>query len=203
MYAPGDVRVEEREEPRIVEPTDALIRVSAACVCGSDLWPYRGLQPIDGPTHMGHEYCGMVEEVGSEVTNLSPGDRVALVAPNVVAFPVAYYAILRLGAVVVPMNPLLKAGEVAYTWADCGARVAVVFAAFAGEAQAAAESTGTTVVVVGPDDVGVPAEDLDHDVVERAATDTAVILYTSGTTGRPKGAELSFANLRSNTLACV
>ena len=137
---------------------------------------------------------------------VQPGDRVALVAPNVVAFPVAYYAILRLGAVVVPMNPLLKPGEVAYTWTDCGARVAVVFALFAETAHQAAESTGTQVVVVGPDDLVAPAateDPADVEVVERALGDTAVILYTSGTTGRPKGAELSFANLRSNTLACV
>ena len=142
---------------------------------------------------------------------VEPGDRVALVAPNVVAFPVAYYAILRLGAVVVPMNPLLKAGEVAYTWSDCGARVAVVFAPFAGEAQTAAATTGTTVVVVGPGDLeGAVATEPDEragtgedTIVEREPGDTAVILYTSGTTGRPKGAELSFANLRSNVLACV
>ncbi|HEY0239500.1 MAG TPA: AMP-binding protein [Friedmanniella sp.] len=145
---------------------------------------------------------------------VEPGDRVALIAPNVVAFPVAYYAILRIGAVVVPMNPLLKAGEIAYTWQDCGARVAVVFATFAEPAQAAAGTTGTQVVVVGPDDLG--PDDLGephaaaavvvtstNDIVERAASDTAVVLYTSGTTGRPKGAELSFANLRTNTLACV
>ena len=138
---------------------------------------------------------------------VEPGDRVALVAPNVLAFPVVYYAILRLGAVVVPMNPLLKSGEVAYTWQDCGARVAVVHALFEGEAQAAAGRTGTTVVVVGPDDPALPpaaaTEDAGSEIVERADTDTAVILYTSGTTGRPKGAELTFANLRSNVLACV
>ena len=135
-----------------------------------------------------------------------PGDRVALVAPNVLAFPVAYHAILRAGAVVVPMNPLLKAGEVAYTWSDCGARVAVVHALFADAARTAAETTGTHVVVVGPDDLAVPADAPDAAalaVVERDAGDTAVILYTSGTTGRPKGAELSFANLRTNALACV
>ena len=60
MYGPGDVRVEEREDPRIEASTDAIIRVSAACVCGSDLWPYRGLEPHDWPAPMGHEYVGGV-----------------------------------------------------------------------------------------------------------------------------------------------
>lgn len=76
LYGPRDVRFEEREDPTIVEPTDAVIRISATCVCGSDLWPYRGLQPIDGPTPMGHEYCGIVEEVGSEVKSIKPGQFV-------------------------------------------------------------------------------------------------------------------------------
>ena len=78
------------------------------------------------------------------------GDRVALIMPNVAYFPIVYYAILRLGAVVVPMNPLLKAGEIAYTWDDAGARVAVVFPLFAEEAQKAASSTGTEVLVTVP-----------------------------------------------------
>ena len=78
MYGPGDVRVEEREEPRIVEPTDAIIRVSAACVCGSDLWPYRGIGTEDSswPAPMGHEYAGIVEEVGEEVETIKPGQFV-------------------------------------------------------------------------------------------------------------------------------
>jgi threonine dehydrogenase-like Zn-dependent dehydrogenase len=78
MYGPGDVRVEEREEPRIVEPTDAVIRVSAACVCGSDLWPYRGIGTDDSawPAPMGHEYAGIVEEVGDEVETIKPGQFV-------------------------------------------------------------------------------------------------------------------------------
>jgi len=76
LYGPRDVRFEEREEPRIVEPTDAILRLSLTCVCGSDLWPYRGLQPIDGPTPMGHEYCGVVEEVGSAVRSVKPGQFV-------------------------------------------------------------------------------------------------------------------------------
>ncbi len=76
MYAPRDVRFEERDEPRITKPTDAIIRISAACVCGSDLWPYRGVQPVTQPTPFGHEYCGIVEEVGSAVSKVRPGQFV-------------------------------------------------------------------------------------------------------------------------------
>jgi threonine dehydrogenase-like Zn-dependent dehydrogenase len=76
LHAPGDVRVEEREKPRIEKPTDALIRLAAACVCGSDLWPYRGIEPVDEPRPMGHEYVGVVEEVGSAVTTVATGDFV-------------------------------------------------------------------------------------------------------------------------------
>jgi threonine dehydrogenase-like Zn-dependent dehydrogenase len=67
------VRFEERETPKIMKPTDAIIRISATCVCGSDLWPYCGIQPIAQPTPMGHEYFGIVEEVGSGVTSIKPG----------------------------------------------------------------------------------------------------------------------------------
>lgn len=76
MYAPGDVRVEERDDPAIQEPTDAIIRVSAACICGSDLWPYRGTDAVTEPTPMGHEYVGVVEQVGDDVTNVKVGDFV-------------------------------------------------------------------------------------------------------------------------------
>src|SRR4051812_16069980 len=76
LYGPGDVRFEDRDDPKIVEPTDAIIRIAATCVCGSDLWPYRGRQPLDGPTPMGHEYCGIVEEVGGAVRSVRPGQFV-------------------------------------------------------------------------------------------------------------------------------
>jgi threonine dehydrogenase-like Zn-dependent dehydrogenase len=76
MYGPGDVRVEERDEPRIVEETDAIIRVSAACVCGSDLWPYRGVTPTDEPHRIGHEFVGVVEAVGDDVELIEVGDFV-------------------------------------------------------------------------------------------------------------------------------
>jgi threonine dehydrogenase-like Zn-dependent dehydrogenase len=76
MHAPGDVRVDDRDDPRIEQPTDAVIRLSATCVCGSDLWPYRGIDKVDEPVPMGHEYVGIVEEVGSEVTGIKPGQFV-------------------------------------------------------------------------------------------------------------------------------
>jgi len=76
LYAPGDVRFEERDAPKITEPTDAVIRMSATCVCGSDLWPYRGISPVAQPTPMGHEYCGIVEEVGRAVASVKPGQFV-------------------------------------------------------------------------------------------------------------------------------
>src|SRR4051794_26661889 len=76
LYGPRDIRFEAREDPKILEPTDAVIRMAATCVCGSDLWPYRGMQAIDGPTPMGHEYCGFVEEVGSAVRAVKRGQFV-------------------------------------------------------------------------------------------------------------------------------
>ena len=76
LYGPGDVRLEERPDPKIIEPTDAILRVSAACVCGSDLWPYRGIASITEAQPMGHEYVGIVEEVGSEVRHIKPGQFV-------------------------------------------------------------------------------------------------------------------------------
>ncbi|RNF87799.1 zinc-dependent alcohol dehydrogenase family protein [Streptomyces botrytidirepellens] len=76
LHAPGDVRVEEVADPKITAPTDAIIRLSAACVCGSDLWPYCGIDSVDEPVPMGHEYVGVVEEVGSGVETVKPGQFV-------------------------------------------------------------------------------------------------------------------------------
>src|SRR5437773_3118565 len=76
LYGPRDLRFEERETPTIIKPTDAIIRISATCVCGSDLWPYRGITPVPQPTPMGHEYCGIVEEVGSAATSIKSGQFV-------------------------------------------------------------------------------------------------------------------------------
>jgi threonine dehydrogenase-like Zn-dependent dehydrogenase len=76
LYGPRDVRFEERADPEIIEPTDAIIRLAATCVCGSDLWPYRGISPTAEPSPMGHEYCGIVEEVGRAVTSIRRGQFV-------------------------------------------------------------------------------------------------------------------------------
>jgi threonine dehydrogenase-like Zn-dependent dehydrogenase len=76
LHGPRDVRFEERDAPTIVKPTDATVRMSATCVCGSDLWDYRGVNPISQPKPMAHEYCGIVEEVGSAVRSIKPGQFV-------------------------------------------------------------------------------------------------------------------------------
>jgi threonine dehydrogenase-like Zn-dependent dehydrogenase len=76
MYGPRDVRVEDRPDPVLLKGTDAIIKVSAACVCGSDLWPYRGTDPIGAPTPMGHEYVGVVQQIGDQVKNIQVGDFV-------------------------------------------------------------------------------------------------------------------------------
>ena len=76
MTAPGEVRVEDHAEPTILKPTDAVVRLAATCVCGSDLWPYRGINKIERPTPIGHEYCGVVTEVGADVASVRPGQFV-------------------------------------------------------------------------------------------------------------------------------
>ncbi|SFI30746.1 Threonine dehydrogenase [Streptosporangium canum] len=76
LNGPGDVAVVDRDNPKIVKPTDAIIKVTAACVCGSDLWPYRGIEKSEGPAPMGHEYVGVVEQVGDQVKNVKVGDFV-------------------------------------------------------------------------------------------------------------------------------
>lgn len=76
LYGPRDIRFEERDEPKILKPTDAIIRIAVTSICGSDLWPYRGISAVTEPMPMGHEYCGFVEEVGSEVRTVKPGQFV-------------------------------------------------------------------------------------------------------------------------------
>ncbi|MFF8727116.1 long-chain fatty acid--CoA ligase [Streptomyces sp. NPDC015171] len=132
---------------------------------------------------------------------VGPGDRVGLMLPNVPAFAVLYYGILRAGAVVVPVNPLLKAPEVRHYLADSGAALLLAWEDHAAEGRAAADDCGTPHLVVGPGSLRelLAAHAPVADAAHRAADDTAVILYTSGTTGTPKGAELTHDNLRRNT----
>ena len=138
--------------------------------------------------------AGRLHELG-----VRPGDRIGIMLPNVPAFPVVYYGVLRAGGTVVPMSPLLKGREVEHYLGDSGARLAFVWTTAVVEAVAGAGATCAQVVTVDAgtlDEVaGWPAQPA---VVERADDDTAVILYTSGTTGTPKGAELTHANLRRN-----
>jgi long-chain acyl-CoA synthetase len=130
---------------------------------------------------------------------VGPGDRVGMVLPNVLSFPVVFYGALLAGAAVVPMNPLLKAREVEYYLRDSGARVVVTLETSAQPVTEAAGTVGIEAVTVGP---ALPEELMDADPVDgaagRADDDLAVILYTSGTTGQPKGAELTHANMLGN-----
>jgi long-chain acyl-CoA synthetase len=131
---------------------------------------------------------------------LEPGDRVGLMLPNVPYFPAIYYAVLRAGGIVVPMNVLLKAREVAFYLGDSGARFLFAWHDFADAAEAGAQEAGAECIPVKPgefEQMVMEHEPLEE-VADSSAEDTAVILYTSGTTGKPKGAELTHANLRKN-----
>jgi long-chain acyl-CoA synthetase len=147
-----------------------------------------------------------LQEAAGRVTSLlssfgvAPGDRVAVMLPNIPAFPIAFYGALGAGAVVVPMNPLLKSREVEFYLADSGAKVLFAWYTAAGEAAKGAAASGARLVVVDDPDMRSLLAGLFavHVRAERADDDDAVILYTSGTTGRPKGAELTHANLTRN-----
>ena len=140
--------------------------------------------------------AGLLHERG-----LKPGDRVGIMMPNVAEVPVVYYGVLRAGGVVVPMNPLLKAREVAYYLGDSGAGLIFAWHAFADQARSGAEQAEAESILV--DGVSFPellaSATPDDQVADTGDEDTAVILYTSGTTGHPKGAELTHGNLISNT----
>ncbi|MBA9003952.1 long-chain-fatty-acid--CoA ligase [Thermomonospora cellulosilytica] len=130
-----------------------------------------------------------------------PGDRVAVMLPNVPEFAVVYYGVLRAGAVVVPLDPLLKRREIAAYVGGCRARLLIAWHAYAETVEAAASVTGTDCLFVVPEEFrrllrGVPPE---HDIAPTAPDDTAVILYTAGTTGRARGVELTHGNLLGNS----
>jgi long-chain acyl-CoA synthetase len=131
---------------------------------------------------------------------LQPGDRVGVMLPNVPEFPIAYYGVLRAGGVAVPMNVLLKRREIAYYLEDSGARILLAWHGFCAEACDGAEDAGAELIEVEPAAfaealAGVEPE---MELADTALDDTAVILYTSGTTGKPKGAELTNDNLYRN-----
>lgn len=145
--------------------------------------------------------AGLLRELG-----VQPGDRVGVMLPNVPHFPLAYYGALRLGAVVVPMNPLLSKREVAYYLKDSGAKLLLAWHGFAESAEGgAAEVDGAEVLLVEPTDIAqrVGAAEPIAEVAHKDGDDTAVVLYTSGTTGQPKGAELTHNSIGSNVKACL
>ena len=131
---------------------------------------------------------------------LEPGDRVGVMLPNVPEFPVAYYGVLRAGCTVVPMNVLLKRREIAFYLEDSGAKLLLAWHGFLEEARDGAADDGAELVGVEPESFAATLAELDPTpgLVETAEDDTAVILYTSGTTGKPKGAELTHLNLFRN-----
>jgi long-chain acyl-CoA synthetase len=146
---------------------------------------------------------GALDEASARVAGLlaargvQAGDRVGLILPNVPYFPIVLYGILRLGAVAVPMNPLLKEREVAFHLSDSGAGVVFAWHHFAGAARGGAEAAGAECVLVAPAEFEglLGGADPARELVERDPEDTAVIIYTSGTTGTPKGAQLTHHNL--------
>jgi long-chain acyl-CoA synthetase len=158
------------------------VRLDDEVLTYADLWELSG------------QVVGWLRDQG-----IRPGDRVGLMLPNVTAFPVLYYGILRAGCVVVPMNPLLSGREVRHYLGDSGARLVLASPMSAAAASAGAKDAGARPVLVTAELLDEIAEQPTcEDVAARADEDTAVILYTSGTTGTPKGAELTHANLRAN-----
>ena len=131
---------------------------------------------------------------------LEPGDRVGVMLPNVLDFPVAYYGVLRAGGVVVPMNVLLKRREIAFYLEDSGAKLLLYWHGFAEEARDGAADAGAEAIEVEPAAFAATLAERDPTpgLADAADDDTAVILYTSGTTGKPKGAELTHLNLLRN-----
>jgi long-chain acyl-CoA synthetase len=141
------------------------------------------------------QLAGVLAERG-----IGPGDSVGVMLPNVPYFPVAYYGVLRLGAAVVPMNVLLKGREVEYYLEDSGAKALIAWHGFEEEARVGAAAAGVELIVVEPGEFEalMGAAEPVLEVADRDEQDTAVILYTSGTTGSPKGAELTHVNLLTN-----
>ncbi len=151
---------------------------------------------LDGASSLA---AGWLKDLG-----VGPGDRVGIMLPNIPQFPILYYGALRAGAVVVPMNPLLKEREVEFYLSDSGAKVLFGWDGIAAEAEPGAQAAGTAFEVVDGDfSQKLGSHHPAPEMVDRDPQDTAVILYTSGTTGKPKGAELTHSNLLSNVKETV
>lgn len=171
--------------------------------------PDRPAIKINGQDISYQQLHGMAAKLAGTLraNGIEPGDRVALILPNVPAFPVAFFATLLAGGVVVPMNPLLKSGEIDFFFTNSGAKIAFVWPDFVGEATTGAENSGTRIIECNPlgpvegalEGGGEPISE----PTEREGDDTAIILYTSGTTGRPKGAELTHDNVSLNAMRCA
>jgi long-chain acyl-CoA synthetase len=160
----------------------------AAVRLDDQVWSYGALDDASG------RLAGLLRSRG-----ITPGERVGIMLPNVPEFPMAYYGVLRAGGIVVPINPGLKEREVTYYLEDCGVRLIFAWDDDADAAEAAAARAGVDCVRVKPGYKELLAgRDPDRTVEERAGNDTAVILYTSGTTGHPKGAELTHDNMARN-----
>ncbi len=152
--------------------------------------------------HMAQRVASYLQSIG-----VRPGDRVGIMLPNVPQFPIAYYGVLLAGGVVVPMNVLLKGREVTYYLEDSGAKALIAWSGFGADAKIGADEVGVPLLITGPDALPEGATKLEEalgtveplaEPVQRIATDNAVILYTSGTTGKPKGALLTHSNLMWN-----
>ncbi|KGN37021.1 long-chain-fatty-acid--CoA ligase [Knoellia subterranea] len=170
--------------------------------------PDRPAIKINGQDITYAQLHGMAAKLAGSLraNGIEPGDRVALILPNVPAFPVAFFATLLAGGVVVPMNPLLKSGEIDFFFTNSGAKVAFVWPDFVDEATKGAENSGTRIVEcspLGPVEGSFDGGDPIAEATEREGDDTAIILYTSGTTGRPKGAELTHDNVSLNAMRCA
>jgi long-chain acyl-CoA synthetase len=164
--------------------------------------PERPALRLDDTTITYRELDDLTARLGALLIDrgLQPGDPVGVMLPNVPEFAVVYYAVLRAGGIVVPMNVLLKQREVAFYLGDSGARLIFAWHAFEDQARAGAAEVGTECIVVEPSafaQLVATVEPLPG-LAPRAAQDTAVILYTSGTTGKPKGAQLTHSNLAIN-----
>jgi long-chain acyl-CoA synthetase len=178
-----------------------MTALSANLVASKDRYPNRTALRCDDLQVSYAEFDAAAARVATllERAGIEPGDRVGLMLPNTPAFAIAFYGIMYRGAVAVPMNPLLKAREVSFYLSNSGAKALFGSPAFADEATAGAAEVGAQCWLV--DDAGLTkliADLPEHAPVERADDDVAVILHTSGTTGKPKGAMLTHGNLSQN-----